>query len=78
MADDKTMGTNHKAEYDLYDKDTGDLIGSVVIRSSWDGKDYVDVYNGDRNDKYGHDHAWSSIGEENMDDEMGYHGYRQK
>lgn len=78
MSGENKMGKNHKAEYNIYNKDTGKLIGSAVIRSSWDGKDYVDVYNGDRNDKYGHDHAWSSIGRENKDDKMGYHGFRQK
>ena len=72
------IGSNHIAEYDLYDKDAGEIIGSAVIRSSWDGKDYVDVYNKDRNDKYNHDHAWSSIGEENKDDEMGYHEKRER
>ena len=50
-----------KAVYDLYDNENnGQLIGSVVIRDSWDGDRYVDVYNGDRTSKYDHDHAWSS------------------
>jgi len=68
--------SKHEAEYDLYDKDSGDLIGSVVIRNSWDGDQYVDVYNGDRTDKYGHDHAWSSVNDTSK--EKGYHGYRSK
>lgn len=68
--------STHEAEYDLYDKDSGELIGSVVIRNSWDGDKYVDVYNGDRNDKYNHDHTWSSV--KDCDKEMGHHGYRTK
>lgn len=64
------------AEYDLYKTDTGELIGSVVIKDSWDGDRYVDVYNGDRTDRYDHDHAWSSVSDTSK--EMGYHGYRTK
>ncbi len=66
-----------KAVYDLYDNENnGQLIGSVVIRDSWDGDRYVDVYNGDRTSKYDHDHAWSS--EQDTSKEMGYHGYRTR
>jgi len=70
------LPSNHLAEYDIYDeKNDGKLVGSVVIRKSWDGDTYVDVYNGDRTDKYAHDHTWSSV--KDTDKEMGYHGFRE-